>query len=157
MHKDWKIGLAAGLTVVLAAVVKFALDPRLGIRARFSYNPDTNVIQQQAENPSQQPNLFVKVDKESTEISTQEPVSSPFQSHIERPEPQVVRFEPNKPAEAVLPAKKFHIVQKDQSLWSIAQLYYGKGQLWKKIYEVNRSEIKDPNALSVGTKLLIPD
>ena len=152
MHKDWKIGLAAGLAVVLAAVVKFALDPRLGIRARFSYNPDTTAIEQQPNGPIELPRLLPSV-----ETPAQEPFFSPFQPAVEQPAPSAVQPEPNKPAKEVIPTKKFHIVQKDQSLWSIAELYYGKGQLWKKILDANRRVIKDPNTLAVGEKLLIPD
>ncbi len=157
MYKDWKIGLAAGLAVTLAAVVKFALDPRLGIRTRFSYNPDTTGIQQKPESPSQQPSLLMPAAETPPETPAQEPVLSPFQPAVVQPEPLAVQSEPNKPAKEVIPTKKFHIIQQDQSLWSIAELYYGRGQLWKKIYEANRSVIKDPNYLTVGENLLIPD
>ncbi|MGN1319378.1 MAG: LysM peptidoglycan-binding domain-containing protein [Lachnospirales bacterium] len=43
------------------------------------------------------------------------------------------------------------------SLWKIAKKYYGDGSKWKNIYEANKSIILDPNKLSVGMNLTIPE
>lgn len=53
---------------------------------------------------------------------------------------------------------KEYVVKKGDTLWKIAELYYGegKGYRWKYIYELNKDRIKDPNKLKAGTKILLP-
>jgi nucleoid-associated protein YgaU len=47
-------------------------------------------------------------------------------------------------------------VQAGETLGQIAQRYYNDANQWQRIYEANRSAIRDPNALVVGTRLTIP-
>jgi len=49
---------------------------------------------------------------------------------------------------------KEHIVQKGESLWSIARDYYGQGTEWEKIRDYNN--IDDSNLIVPGQKLIIP-
>ena len=50
-----------------------------------------------------------------------------------------------------------HTVGENDSLWTIAQLYYENGRMWKLIYDKNASVIgEDPNVLPQGMKLRIP-
>ena len=49
-----------------------------------------------------------------------------------------------------------HVVHTGDSLWRIAQKYYGRGSLWKQIYEANKAEIKNKDILEPGTVLKIP-
>ncbi|MFH0876745.1 MAG: OmpA family protein [Candidatus Omnitrophota bacterium] len=51
---------------------------------------------------------------------------------------------------------KEYVVQKNDSLWKIAQKELGGGHRWKTLYELNKDKIKNPNKLKVGTKLTIP-
>lgn len=50
-----------------------------------------------------------------------------------------------------------YIVQKDDSLWKIAQKEYGDGNKWKKIYNYNKDKIKNPAKLKAGLILSIPE
>ncbi len=52
---------------------------------------------------------------------------------------------------------RFHIVRKGETLSAIAQQYYGSSDRWRKIVTANQKAIKDPNRISPGTKLTIPD
>ncbi len=52
---------------------------------------------------------------------------------------------------------RYHIVQKDETLFGISQDYYGSGDQWERIFEANRSVLSDPDKLTPGMKLLIPD
>jgi LysM repeat protein len=60
--------------------------------------------------------------------------------------------------------KKYHKVKKTDTLWSIAQKYYKKGSLYKKIYKANKKKIDKKNkgkkvskyTIWVGMKLYIP-
>ena len=53
-------------------------------------------------------------------------------------------------------AEQFHEVKKGDTLWKIAEQYYGDGSLYPKIFEANRNILKDPNMIKVGQKLKIP-
>jgi nucleoid-associated protein YgaU len=48
-----------------------------------------------------------------------------------------------------------HKVEKGETLWSIAEKFYQKGDDWKKIADENK--IPDPSKLEVGQDLVIPD
>ena len=51
---------------------------------------------------------------------------------------------------------QYHEVKKGDTLWKIAEHYYGDGSLYKKIFEANGNILKDPNVIKVGQKLRIP-
>jgi len=53
-------------------------------------------------------------------------------------------------------ATQYHEVKKGDTLWKIAEHYYGDGSLYPKIFEANRDTLKDPNLIKVGQKLRIP-
>ena len=48
-------------------------------------------------------------------------------------------------------------VKKGDSLSKIARHFYGKADLWPKIYEANRSSIENPDLIYPGQELKIPD
>jgi nucleoid-associated protein YgaU len=47
-------------------------------------------------------------------------------------------------------------VKKGETLWKIAEQYYGDGALYPKIFEANRDILKDPDRINIGQKLRIP-
>ncbi len=47
-------------------------------------------------------------------------------------------------------------VQLGDSLWKIAQRIYGRGELWRRIYQANRKAIIEPGRLRTGQKIVIP-
>jgi nucleoid-associated protein YgaU len=51
---------------------------------------------------------------------------------------------------------QLHEVKAGETLWKIAEHYYGDGNLYPKIFEANRDILKDPNRIQVGQKLRIP-
>jgi len=51
---------------------------------------------------------------------------------------------------------QYHQVKKGDTLWKIAEHYYGDGSLYTKIFGVNRDILDDPNVIKVGQKLRIP-
>jgi murein DD-endopeptidase MepM/ murein hydrolase activator NlpD len=51
---------------------------------------------------------------------------------------------------------KYHLVKPGDSLWSIAQKYYGNGFEWRRIFEANKEKIKNPNLIWPLQRLLIP-
>jgi nucleoid-associated protein YgaU len=53
-------------------------------------------------------------------------------------------------------ATQWHEVKKGDTLWKIAEKYYGDGGLYTKIFEANKDTVKDPNLIRVGPRLRIP-
>ena len=51
---------------------------------------------------------------------------------------------------------KDYVIKKGDTLWNIADKELGDGKLWKNIYRLNKSKIKDPNKLRSGIKIVIP-
>ncbi len=51
---------------------------------------------------------------------------------------------------------RIHVVQRSDSLYSLAERYYGHGKHWHKIHEANRNRVKNPKELRVGMRLIIP-
>ena len=53
-------------------------------------------------------------------------------------------------------AGQIHTVQKKDTLFGLARMYYNDHTQWRKIYEANRDQIANPNLIKVGMKLVIP-
>jgi nucleoid-associated protein YgaU len=51
---------------------------------------------------------------------------------------------------------QWHEVKKGETLWKIAEPYYGDGSLYSKIFEANQDRLKNPNLIKAGQKLRIP-
>lgn len=51
---------------------------------------------------------------------------------------------------------RYYVVKKGDTLSEISQKVYGDAEKWRKIYNANRSKVKDPKKLQVGTRLTIP-
>ncbi len=50
----------------------------------------------------------------------------------------------------------YYEIQKGDSLWKIADKFYGNGSKYEKIFEENREVIKDPDKIFAGQKIRIP-
>ena len=58
---------------------------------------------------------------------------------------------------APAPSGRSYTVVKGDSLSKIAKQFYGDAQKWRKIYEANRDEIKNPDLIYPGQTFTIPD
>ena len=50
-----------------------------------------------------------------------------------------------------------HTVREGETLFDLAQRYYGDGNKSRAIYQINRNRLDSPDELTPGTVLLIPD
>ncbi len=146
MQKDFKIGLAIGVTIAAAACIWVATFPNLSARARAlkaasSKNPSPEIAPVTSQ-PFTQSQSNIEA---SQNPSIENPVSS-----IETPNLNAERSPQN--AER----QRMHIVQKGETLSSISMKYYGNSNQWSKIVSANRTSLPDPNRLNLGTKLIIP-
>ena len=48
------------------------------------------------------------------------------------------------------------MVQPRETLYGLAQRYYGDKNQWRKIYYANRNRLSDPNNVPAGIRLIIP-
>lgn len=62
-----------------------------------------------------------------------------------------VRAKPTPP-----PANRKHTVQKGDTLFNVAQRYYGSSAKWRVIYDANRDQLPSQNSLKLGMELKIP-
>ena len=51
---------------------------------------------------------------------------------------------------------KVYTVGAGDTLWSIANKFYGKGWLWRKVYDANDDKLSNPDIIRVGQALIIP-
>jgi hypothetical protein len=64
-------------------------------------------------------------------------------------------FRPRVPLLVVHPPRRHLTVQPGQTLESIAAARYGSARFWPSLWWVNRSRVKDPDALNAGTILVL--
>jgi nucleoid-associated protein YgaU len=96
-----------------------------------------------------QPSLSVKA-RMAEEPVTDQPAVPPQNSEttVQPPPPA---------ADSAQPKSRIHIVQRGETLSAISQQYYRSPNKWQKILDANRAVLKNPDSLTPGTKLIIPD
>ncbi len=63
----------------------------------------------------------------------------------------------NSEAEAALAEQGSYTVQSGDTLWIIAEIVYGDGSKYAKIFDANTDLLEQPDQILPGQKLLIPD
>ncbi|REL37623.1 HU family DNA-binding protein [Rhodohalobacter sp. SW132] len=98
------------------------------------------------------------------EIAGQTPLEQIEQPAPLSPAPSAVADEPETPAVEEESAEaepaadhREYSIQAGESLWSIAEQTYGDPYLWPLIYGENRDQLSNPNQISSGNSLLIPE
>ena len=184
IHKDLKIGLALGLVIVAGVIIKLAIDPRLSTEARMNSRIDSNdnlgsidfdntpqnnfasevTLDSNTPNQSEQPediqseeNIIEIAKQSNDDIIPYSVVPIPIEQEI----PQI-RTQIDLPGtsynkiEVIEEPKRFHVVEKNQTLSAISRIYYGSPNQWQKIVNANPDLIPNPNKIKPGMKLIIP-
>jgi LysM repeat protein len=79
--------------------------------------------------------------------------------HVKPPASSTTPVERVELTSSVKPASpaQSYVVQASDTLWSIAQRFYGNPLMWSHIYYANQSQIHDPNEIYPGQTLTIPE
>jgi nucleoid-associated protein YgaU len=162
MQKDFKIGLAIGVTLAAGAILWLATLPNLSARAR-ALEAASNANPSPKTSPYVSPPVSSPQSTDGTPASSIENRVSPAPSYvegsIENPDTNdAIRTTNNEQlTTSSEPAQRIHIVQKGDTLSSISAKYYGSSRQWRKIVAANRSNLPYPNHLVPGAKLIIPN
>ena len=92
---------------------------------------------------------------ENTRLPTITKMPSPTLTHSPTPLP-TSSGTTVQPEQTPIPGPQYYYVQPGDSLWKIAEMFYGVGWGWPLIYEANRKIISDPHWIYIDQRLMIP-
>jgi nucleoid-associated protein YgaU len=168
MRTDIKIGILLGIVVVLGAMAYFMLSDgqRADSEQEVSIEPPTPKMEV---SPEKKPAGSKDVKKIETRDAVKKVVPVVVIPKPASPKPVVVEKVVPKPVEApAVPVVKdtgpevkkprYYTVKKGDSLYKVAELYYGSGAKANRevIYNANKKIISDPDIINPGWKLRIP-
>jgi nucleoid-associated protein YgaU len=129
MPNDAKLGLIVGVGVVIAVAVVF-----------FRKDQESLPV------PS----------GEATPASVNRPGPSPLGPSRGLYRPVKARTAAQTEDSQVVDAARRHTVQEGETLFSVAQKYFGDKEKFLDIYRANRDVLQSPDPLTPGTELVIP-
>lgn len=148
MQRDFKIGMALGLVLVIVVVVWLSTRPDLSIKARAT-NPQFTVHRERGI-----PSLAHSVEPRKETAISGNPAKQANNEQLKE-----VKADP--PKSEVSPtlskAERFHIVRPGETLSDISRQYYGSADRWQKILSADHLPITNPGKIRPGMKLIIPD
>jgi nucleoid-associated protein YgaU len=168
VNRDVKIGIVASIAIFLILVLIWS--------TRSPKEPEVSSIEEEIVVAKElEPDWLKEFEKEREAIVVLRPpvevekvveeAGEEIPELIEEPlfitEEEVEPEEEAKPEEKVTPvtapAKRTHIVQKGDSLWKLAEKYYGDASKWRLIQQANKEIVPRTTALRIGLKLNIPE
>ncbi len=140
MHKDFKFGLIVGIAAAAAVALWLCTRPKLSTESRILRStapaPSAVTAEPRIESPPEKTKPLPDKQKSSNARSDSPGAGQTMQ--------------------AVHP-QRFYIVQKGDTLSAISQKYYGSPRYWQKIFSANRNVLQNPDRLTPGTRLVIPE
>ncbi len=169
MRTDVKVGILVGVLIVTGAIIYVATRDNNSAPG----TEDTKTIEPSKPSPdpdgpkpivNSQPPVNPKPVEPKPEITPKpEPQPEPEPKPEPQPEPLVT---PEPVVKPVVPVKTepvntepwYYVVKRGDSLYQIAEQYYGEGngRYWKVIYDANKQVIGEADRLEVGWILNIP-
>ena len=146
MQKDFKIGLAIGTVLAAGVIIWLATLPNLSAQAR-ALQAASNINSSSQTPPYVSPHVSLPQSTDGTQTSSIENRVSSIENPDTNDQIQTANAQQQ---------PRIHIVQKGDTLSSISAKYYGSARQWRKIVAANRDNLPDPNRLTPGSKLLIP-
>lgn len=99
---------------------------------------------------AQQPKAAKAADAAAKAKSNAETLMDDLAAKLKANQPKVA------PKAAPKADPEIYVVQAGDSLSKIAKERYGDMSRWPEIFEANKDQIKDPNLIQIGQKLVIP-
>jgi nucleoid-associated protein YgaU len=180
MQKDLKTGLLLGLVLIAIAALWLSTRQGLSVKSRMMEHQFADAQMQ-----FKTPDIPAVTNKTSIQLHTKIPASEQNSNTEQSPAPATPRFTMDLPDTGLNSSsfgietknqktknlatsdesgnnngkttpKKFHVVRRGETLSGISYKYYGSANKWQKIYDANRSRLKDANRLKPGIRLIIP-
>jgi nucleoid-associated protein YgaU len=148
MRKEFKIGLFVGLALVVIGIIWLSTRKPASIESR-TLEQTQHIAGPNL--PVAEANSMVN-DANARHIAAALDANAPS-SPVASTSADLTKFEQTQP----IKTQRFYIVHKGDTLSTISQKYYGTTAKVNKIFEANKTVIKDKNRLKVGMKLVIPD
>lgn len=126
MPNDAKLGLVVGVGLTIAVAVVF-----------FSKDPNSPPSEPQGRAPV------------SAQVPSPDGVGP-------RPLQGQTTGRPSGSGNLALIAPRSHVIAPGETLYTIAQHYYGRGDRFTELYRANQKLIPDPDRLPVGQTIIIP-
>jgi len=154
MRKEFKIGMFLGLGLVIIGIIY--LSTRKGVSTEDRALEQTQHLVGQnlptmdlnappAADANKAAAVAAALDANTLSLTGSQPIASTTGD--------LTKLEQSQPVKT----QRFYIVHKGDMLSTISQKYYGTTKKVNKIYEANRTVIKDKNSLKPGMKLVIPE
>jgi tetratricopeptide (TPR) repeat protein len=133
--------------------------PSPSTRTRSTLNDPSAPTYPRVELPEPKPFIAPRNDTADSPVSlAPEPAPTPTAAPPVAQSPSVqqpIRALPTKPT-APSTASRRHVVTKGDTLFSLAQKYYGNRSRWRDIYAANRDQLPSENSLRLGMEIKIP-
>ena len=145
MPKDFKIGMTLGMVLVIIATLWLATRPGLNPQARTLNSQNITSLPETSSAPNNLSTIeAIPQSAENNQLSIINNRSK---------QPDLTVYEQTQK----IKTQRFHIVRKGETLSAISAKYYGSASKWQRILDANRSQVKNANRLTPGTKLIIPE
>lgn len=133
-------------------------------RTRSSLNEAVNSTYPRIEKTEPKPFFPAQPEAQDDHVVSLAPESAPAAVATQQSAPLVtqspvtpLRAPPTKPgANSTSAATRRHVVVKGDTLFSLAQKYYGNRSRWRDIYAANRDLLPSENSLRLGMEIKIP-
>jgi nucleoid-associated protein YgaU len=145
MQRDFKIGMALGLILVIVVVAGLSTLPSLSIKAR-ALSPHSAVHREIGI-----PSLSHSIEPRKETVIGGNPSKQANNEQLKE-----MKADPPK-GEVSLKAERFHIVRAGETLSDISRQYYGSADKWQKILGADHLPIENPSKIRPGMKLIISD
>jgi nucleoid-associated protein YgaU len=156
MTRDFKIGLAVGLVAAISAVIWLCTLPKLSTKVRALQSAASH----QAAPVSDRRAPVVDVPATVVATHADQQKNELTAEHAETAEKKYRKNSADSAVSAVKneqPPVKFYIVQKGDTLSAISAKYYGSPNEWPKIAAANKIILPNPDNLTPGLRLVIPE
>lgn len=134
-------------------------------RSRATLTPPEAIAKGRPSEDGERPRPFFMPNLEPTTPASESPVSlapeQPAEAAANEPIIQAApalatRPTPTRPTTPAAETGRRHVVVKGDTLFSLAQKYYGNRSRWRDIYAANRDVLPSENSLRLGMELKIP-